>query len=136
LNDWISSAARLRLATSCDDASRLVSRKSFRLERRSSPRATSAVKFDVLRSSAEATVRLMPTGLLTSWATPPPAVPSASFFRLDQRVLRLAQVPQRPLRRILGLAHLEFDALALADVERNGHDVLDLAGRHPGSAAC
>ena len=51
------------------------------------------------------------------------------FFGLDQRILRFPQVAQRQLGRILGLAHFEFDALALADIERNGDDVLDLAGR-------
>src|SRR6202022_3879017 len=80
LNEVISSAARLRLATSCEDASRLVSRKSFRLDRLRSPRATSAANNAVLRSRDEATVRLMPTGLLTSWATPATSRPSAASF--------------------------------------------------------
>ena len=49
------------------------------------------------------------------------------LFRLDQRVLGLAQIAQRRFGGILGLAHLQFAALALADVERDGDDVLDLA---------
>ncbi len=70
----------------------------------------------------------MPTGLLTSWATPATSRPERrEFFRLDQRVLGLAQIAQRRFGGILGLAHLQFAALALADVERDGDDVLDLA---------
>ena len=49
------------------------------------------------------------------------------LFRLDQRILGLAQIAQRRFGGILGLAHLQFAALALADVERDGDDVLDLA---------
>ena len=49
------------------------------------------------------------------------------LFRLDQRVLGLPQIAQRRFRGILGLAHLLFAALALADVERDGDDALDLA---------
>ena len=39
---------------------------------------------------------------------------SGELFRLDQRILRFTQVAQRRLGRILGLAHLGLDALALA----------------------
>ncbi len=49
------------------------------------------------------------------------------LFRLDQRVLGLPQIAQRRFGGILGLAHLLFAALALADIERNRDDVLDLA---------
>ena len=49
------------------------------------------------------------------------------LFRLDQRMLGLAQIAQRRFGGILGLAHLQFAALALADIERDGDDALDLA---------
>ncbi len=70
----------------------------------------------------------MPTGLLTSWATPA-TEPSerGELLRLDQRGLGLAQVSQRGLGGFLGFAHLLLAALALADVERHGDDPLDLA---------
>ena len=50
------------------------------------------------------------------------------FFRFDQRVLRLLQVLQRGLRRILGAAHLLFAALALADVDVGADPAIDRAG--------
>lgn len=49
------------------------------------------------------------------------------LFRLDQRSLGLAQIAQRRLGGVLGLAHLLLAALALADIERHGDDPLDLA---------
>ena len=49
------------------------------------------------------------------------------LFRLDQRILGLAQVPQRRFGGVLGLAHLQLAALALANVERDGDDIFDIA---------
>ena len=49
------------------------------------------------------------------------------LFGLDQRVLGLAQIAQRRFGGILGLAHLLLAALALADIERDGDDIFDLA---------
>ena len=49
------------------------------------------------------------------------------LFRLDQRILGFAQIAQRRLRGVLGLAHFLLAALALADIQRHGDDVLDFA---------
>ena len=52
---------------------------------------------------------------------------SGELFRLDQRVLGFPQIAQRRFGRILCFTHLLFVALTLADIHRNGDDVLDLA---------
>ena len=72
-------------------------------------------------------MRLMPIGLLTSWGRPPPGGRAPRVFRLDQRILCFPQIAQRGFRGILGLAHLQLAALALADVECDGNDAFDLA---------
>ena len=49
------------------------------------------------------------------------------LFRLDQRHLGFAQIAQRSLGGVARLAHLLLAALAFADIERDGHDLVDLA---------
>ncbi len=78
LNDWISSPARCRFATSCPAASREVLTNSSSLERRSGSVRNSCSNVSARRAKLDATVRLMPIGLLTSWATPATSPPSAA----------------------------------------------------------
>jgi hypothetical protein len=85
LNEVIGSAARLRLANQLRGRIATGFEKFIEWDRLSSPRATSAANNAVLRSSDEATVRLMPIGLLTSWATPATSRPSAASFSASIR---------------------------------------------------
>ena len=86
LKDWIRSAARLRFATSCLAASWLPAMNSSSLERRIFPLRTSAEKLSQRRAKLDATVRLMPIGLLTSCATPATKPPSAASFSASIRL--------------------------------------------------
>ena len=137
LNDWINSAAWLRLVTSCDDASRLISRNSFRLDRLRLPCANSAANMAILLSSVEATVRLVPTGLLISCATPATSRPSAASFSASiSEVLGLPQISQCRFGCILGAAYLSFaflqrglGALALGNLFRGDVDADNFTAR-------
>ena len=80
LNDCTSSDARKRFATSWTAASFTPPRNSFRADRLISPRSTSPAKTSYRRCSEEAIVRLIPTGLLISCATPATRRPSAASF--------------------------------------------------------
>ncbi len=86
LNDWIRSAARLRLATSCLAASLLPAMNSSSFDRRTCPSRTSSAKCSQRRAKLDATVRLMPTGLFTSCATPATRPPSAASFSASIRL--------------------------------------------------
>ena len=116
LNDWISSPARCRLATSCCEASREDCTNSSSCERRRPPSPLSwASKISVRRAKLDATVRLMPIGLLTSCATPATRPPSAaSRLGVDQILLRGVELEQRALGLLLGRAQLVL-GLALRD---------------------
>ena len=105
LNDWISSAARLRLATSCEDASRPVSRNSLRLDRLRLPCASSAAITAILRSSEEAT-RQAGADRIVDLVRDTGHQPTecGEFFGFYQRVLGLAQILQRRLGGIPGAA--------------------------------
>jgi hypothetical protein len=56
------------------------------VDRRTPPLATSASNRSALFRNAEATVRLVPTGVLSSWATPATSLPSAASFSVCTRL--------------------------------------------------
>ena len=86
LNAWIRSAARLRLATSCFAASWLPLMNSSSVDLRTAPSRIAAENWSQRRAKLDATVRLMPTGLLTSCATPATRPPSAASFSASIRL--------------------------------------------------
>jgi hypothetical protein len=113
----------LRLATSSSDAFRLILRNSFRLDRLRLPRATSEEKVAILRSNDEATVKLVPTGLLISCATPATSRPRAASFSASIKEFWVScRFPQGGLGHVPGTVYLlfacvqrSFGALALGD---------------------
>ena len=79
LKDWINSPARCRFATSCWAASRQVRTNSSSCDRFRGPAdRSSASNISARRAKLDATVRLIPTGLFTSCATPATSPPSAA----------------------------------------------------------
>ena len=70
----------------CDAASRPAAMNSVRVDRRTPPLATLASNRSALFRKAEATVRLVPTGVLSSWATPATSLPSAASFSVCTRL--------------------------------------------------
>ncbi len=73
--------------------------------------------------------RLLPTGPLISWATPATNRPRAASFSASTRIPDLAQISQRSLRSVSGLADFMFGALAFGNLFGGDVDCNDLAAR-------
>ena len=115
LNDWIRSAARLRLATSCLAASWLPAMNSSSLERRTAPSRTSsancvAAPREARRHGQADADRIV--DLVRDAGDQ--AAERGELLRLDQALLRVLQLAQRVLGMLLGSLELEL-GLPLGD---------------------
>ena len=92
----------------------------------------SAAKTSYRRCSEEATVRLMPTGVLISWATPATSRPSAASFSASiSEACVSRKCSSVGFRGFPRAPHLLLAALALGDLFRRDIDGDDLAARRP-----